>query len=119
VIGKNVFIPLFAAGVIHLIGRVREGMQRFTYDDAIHDSILDDTEPAPKPYSRMVAGAALILGLLACFGVGLLIGSQMQYLAAQMPHLFSRELHLEALLYPPIFVLFVDLVRVFALRVDG
>lgn len=119
VLGKIVIISLFAAGVIHLIGRVREGMQRFTYDDNIHDSILDDSEPAQKPYSRMFAGTALFIGLAVCFGLGLLIGDQVQYLAAQMPHIFSRELHLEALLYPPIFVLFVDLVHVFALRVDA
>lgn len=119
VIGKIVLISLFAAGVIHLIGRVREGMQRFTYDDNIHDSILDDSESPRKPYSRMFAGTALFLGLALCFGLGLLIGDQMQYLAGQMPHIFSRELHLEALLYPPIFVLFVDLVHVFALRVDA
>lgn len=119
VVGKIIFISLFAAGVFHLIGRIRDGLERFTYDENIHDSILDDAEPPKRPYSRTVAATFLVLGLAACFGVGLLIGNYMDWVAAMMPQMFSTKLHFEALLYPPIFVLFVDLVHVFALRVDN
>lgn len=120
ILGKIVFLSLFGAGVIHIIGRIREGMERFTYDDdALHDSILDDREVKHKPYSRVFAAGFLIFGLLVCLSIGLIIGNYVEFVSTQMPETFSRSLQLEALLYPPIFVLIVDLVHVFALRVDG
>lgn len=120
ILGKIILLSLFAAGLIHLIGRLREGLQRFTYDDAdLHDSILDDREVVQKPYSRVFAAGFLIAGILVCIALGLIFSNYVGFIANQMPETFSRNLHPEAFLYPPIFVLFVDLIHVFALRVDG
>src|SRR5690606_14083916 len=120
IIVKIVLISLFAAGVIHLVGRIREGMERFTYDDEeIHESILDDSEVPERRYSRVFAAGFLAVGVLASLGIGLFIGNNVEFISMRMPQYFSETLQLEAIIYPPIFVLFVDLIHTFALRVDG
>jgi hypothetical protein len=120
IIGKIIVITLFVAGVIHLVKRIREAFDKYTYNlNELHDSILDGNEPAVKPYSRLAAGAFLLTGFLVCLGAGVLIGSQIQFVSVTMPFMFSSQLGMEFVFYPPIFVLFVDLVHMFALRVDA
>jgi hypothetical protein len=120
VIGKIILVSLFVAGVIHLYKRLRDGLDRFTYDDAsLHESILDENEPATKPYSRFAAGSFLVAGLLASFTAGLLIGHYFEFISIISPQMFSASLKPEFVFYPPIFVLFVDLMHSVASRVDG
>jgi hypothetical protein len=120
VIGKIILVSLFVAGVIHLYKRLRDGLERFTYDDAsLHESILDDNEPVAKPYSRFAAGSFLVAGLLASFTAGLLIGHYFEFISIISPHMFSTSLKPEFVFYPPIFVLFVDLMHSFASRVEN
>lgn len=119
IIGKIIVVTLFIAGVIHLFKRIREAFERYTYNlNDLHDSILDGNETVAKPYSRVAASAFLLVGFLICLGTGILIGSQIQFVSVTMPSLFSSHLGLEFVFYPPIFVLFVDLMHTFALRVD-
>lgn len=120
VIGKIVFVSLFIAGLIHLWGRIRDGLQRFAYDDSeLHESILDENERKAKPFSRLFAGAFLVAGVAASFGIGLLIGSYADFFPVSMPVLFSHQLKPEFVFYPPIFVLLVDMMHGFALRADS
>ena len=119
IIGKIVVVTLFIVGVIHLIQRLREAFDKYTYKlDDLHDSILDGNEAAIKPYSRLAAMTFLLVGFSLCLGVGILIGSQIEFVSVSMPSLFSSHLGPEFVFYPPIFVLFVDAVHTFALRVD-
>jgi hypothetical protein len=119
IIGKIILITLFIAGVIHLVKRIREAFDKYTYHlDELHDSILDGNEPVIKPYSRLAASTFLLVGFLLCLGTGILIGSQIQFVSVTMPSLFSSHLGPEFVFYPPIFVLFVDAVHMFALKVD-
>lgn len=119
-IGKIIVVTLFVAGVIHLVQRIREAFDKYTYKlDELHDSILDGSEPVAKPYSRFAAGAFLLTGFLACLGLGVLIGTQIDFVSVTMPSMFSSHLGPEFVFYPPIFVLFVDLIHTFALKVDG
>ncbi len=118
-IGKIIVVTLFVAGVIHLIRRIREAFDRYTYHlDDIHDSILDGNEPKPKPYSRLAAGAFLVVGFLGCLGLGVLIGSQIHFASTSLPSLFSAKLGPEFVFYPPIFVLAADLIHALAFRAD-
>ncbi len=120
IIGKIILVSLFVAGVIHLFGRIRDAFDKYTYNqDDLHDSILDENEPVVKPYSRMTAGAFLIIGFLFCLGTGVLIGNYIDFVSISMPSMFSPRLGPEFVFYPPIFVLFVDLMHAFASRVDG
>jgi DnaJ domain len=120
IIGKIILVSLFVAGVIHLFGRIRDALEKYTYhSDELHDSILDGNEPTVKPYSRMAAAAFLVLGFALCLGTGLLIGNYVEFVSITMPSMFSSRLGPEFVFYPPIFVLFVDLMHSFASRVDG
>jgi hypothetical protein len=106
--------------IIHLIGRIRDGFQRYTeFDDQIHDSILDDNERNHERYSRYSAAAVLLVGFLACLGVGSLIGTQIDLASISMPAMFSPNLKPEFIFYPPIMALFVDLMHSFASRFEA
>jgi len=119
VIGKIVIVALFIVGVIHLVRRIREGFERYTeYDDNIHDSILDDNDRRQKPYSQYSVAAMLLIGFLACVGLGFLIGTQIHVAADTLPSMFSRDLSPEFIFYPPIITLFVDMMHSFAARLD-
>ncbi len=75
IIGRIIVISLFIVGIIHIIGRVRDGFERFTQpDDDIHESILDEADRKRKPYSRLATAGLLIGAVLLCTGIGLLIG---------------------------------------------
>src|ERR1035437_8495085 len=111
-IGKIIIISLFIVGVIHLIGRIREGFERYTEeDDDIHDSILDESERKRRPVSRYVAAASLLSGFLICLGLGLVIGTQLDFLTQLMPDALSRTLRPEFIFYPPIVTFFVDMMH--------
>lgn len=119
IIGKIILVSLFIAGVIHLIGRIRDALEKYTYnEDDLHESILDESEPPVKPYTRFTAGAFLVVGVLASFAIGLVIGNYIEFASITVPDMFSRSLKPEFVFYPPIFVLFVDLVHAFALQVE-
>lgn len=120
IIVKILLLTLFLVGVIHLVGRIREGLERYTYyDDEIHESILDDTETAVKPHSRVLAGGFLIVGLLASFVLGIVIGQYSDVSFIPKIQNIAQAFNPEFFFYPPIFVLVVDLMHTFALRVEG
>jgi hypothetical protein len=118
IIGKIIVVSLFIAGVIHLYGRIREGLDRYTYSEALHDSLFDENDLPGKPYSRVYAAGFLILGVGLSFGIGLAIGNYMDFVSVIEPAMFSRTLKLEFVFYPPIFVMFVDIVHAFASQMD-
>jgi hypothetical protein len=120
IIGKIVMLSLFVVGLLHLIKRLRSGFERYTYrDDNIHDSILEEIEPITKPYTRFTAICFLIVGVGVSLGIGLLIGNYLGlFIGATMPSFFSPTLRPEFIFYPPIVVLFVDLMHTFASRFD-
>ncbi len=120
VIGKIAIVSLFIVGVIHLISRIREGFERYTeYDDNIHDSILDDNARKEFRYSQYSVAAGLLIGFLACLGIGFLIGTQVHLAANALPSMFAADLKPEFIFYPPIITLFVDLMHTFASRFEG
>jgi hypothetical protein len=114
--GVIVLGTLFVVGIIHLIGRIREALERYAYRaDEIHDSIIDAEAGTVKPYSRFFAGTFLIAGVAISFIAGLLIGNYAELGAIPWPPLFSNP---EFLLYPPVFVLLVDLMHSIVLRTE-
>ncbi len=118
-IGKIIVITLFIAGVIHLARRIHEAFDRYTYNFSdLHDSIFDESEAVTKPYSRLTAATFLAAGFFICLGLGVFIGSKIDLVSASIPFMFSARLGPEVVLYPPIFVLFVDLIHSFAFRAE-
>jgi curved DNA-binding protein CbpA len=117
--GKIIMISLFVAGVYHLFKRLRDGLEKYTYSENLHDSILDETEPAAKPYTRFKAIAFLLIGVCSSLGIGLLIGYFFSVpIDSTMPSLFSSTLRPEIVFYPPITVLLVDLMHAIISRLD-
>ena len=116
--GVIILGTLFVVGLIHLIGRIREALERYAYrGDEIHDSIMESKDPSVKPYSRFVAGSFIIVGVIASFGLGLLIGNFVDLGTVPKPELFWLS-NPEFLFYPPIFVLLVDMMHSAALRTE-
>jgi hypothetical protein len=114
---RIIVVSFFAVGVIHIVGRVREAFDRFTYNDEdIHESILDETELPSRQYSRYQMTALLVGGIVVCFAVGLTIGYFFQLRSFTEPYLFSAFPQIDVLFYPPIFVLVVDAMHGFVLR---
>ena len=120
IVGRIIIISLFAVGIIHIIGRVRDGFERYTQrDDDIHESILDENERKHKPYSRLASAGILIGSVLLCLGAGLLIGTQLNFAALSMPSMFAENLKPEFILYPPIITFFVDMMHTVASKFEG
>lgn len=110
--GKIILLALFVAGVFHLISRIRAGLERYTYSENLHDSILDENEPERKPFTRLKAITFLLVGFCLSLGIGLLIGYLFSVsIDATMPSLFSAQFRPEIIFYPPIAVLLVDLMH--------
>jgi DnaJ-domain-containing protein 1 len=112
ILGKIILLSLFVVGVIHLFSRLKAAFDRYTYDENIHDSIFEMTEPEQKPYSRFTAMAFIVVGVFLSLGVGLLIGSYLDLIIREMmPSVYSRTFRIEFIFYPPIVVLCVDLMH--------
>lgn len=111
-IGKIILVSLSAAGLIHLFGRLREAFQKYTYTENIHDTILEENAPETRPYSRVTAVAFVVSGFLLSLAAGWLTGNYFSFIIhSSMPTLYSAELKPEIFFYPPIVVLFVDLMH--------
>lgn len=117
---RIIIVSFCIVGIIHIVGRIREAYDRYTYDDDdIHESILDETELPSRRFSRYSLTGMLIVGLLVCFGVGLSLGYLLNLRSITTPYLFSAFPQLDVLIYPPIFVLLVDAMHGFILRAEG
>ncbi|HMT09733.1 MAG TPA: J domain-containing protein [Pyrinomonadaceae bacterium] len=110
VIGKIIIVALFIAGIIHIIGRVKDGFVRYTEED-IHESILDGQERPSRPMSQVGAAGVVIGSILACLGIGSLIGMLVDFPAQVLPSMFSTKFEPEFFLYPPIVTFFVDVMH--------
>jgi curved DNA-binding protein CbpA len=117
--GKVILLSLFIAGVFHLAGRIRAGLDKFTYSENLHDSILEESEPETKPFTRFKAITFLLVGFCASLGLGLSIGYLFSVsIDATMPSLFSAEFRPEIIFSPPIAVLLVDLMHAVASKFE-
>ncbi len=112
IIGEIILISLFIVGVIHFVGRFREIFDRFTYNEnELHDSILDNAEQVEKPFSSLTVILFLLIGSAVSFGVGLLLNHLVGMEGNSSFGMITGTLTPEVILYPPIFVLFVDIMH--------
>lgn len=118
IFGKIILLMLFIVGVLHLLKRLHAGFERYTYSSMnIHDTLLAEIEEDTRPYSRIQAVMFLVVGIAVSLGIGLLISSFFGVVTtAMMPRMFAPSLHLEFVFYPPIVVLFVDIMHSFVSR---
>src|SRR5262249_27008114 len=91
-IGRTIVIALFIVGVIHLIGRLKDAYERYTFDEELlHDPIFDENEPKPRPFSCWTAPFFLVGGAFFFFGFGYLVGLNTDFIAFSMPRCFSTD----------------------------
>jgi len=117
-----VAVSLFVAAVIHIVGRMRDAFDRYTYDDLrLHDSILDETEPPTRMFSRYAMTALVMVGIAASFALGLAVGYGIDHRWMASNYLFKDfpDFLGDALLLPPIFVLMVDALHGLVLRTEA
>jgi DnaJ-like protein len=131
--GRAIMLTLFVAGVWHLIKRLREYFQHYTYKpDAVHYSITQEDESPQRPFTRFSAYAFLIGGYAISLGIGMLIGWQAQDFFSDLTLLFRHHVPASAstgfsptalivsdlVFYPPIAVLIIDTLHHLASRID-
>ena len=131
--GRVILLTLFVAGVWHLIKRLREYFQHYTYKpDAVHYSITQEDESPQRPFTRFSAYAFLIGGYAISLGVGMLIGWKAQGFFSDLTLLFRQHVPASAspgfspttliisdlVFYPPIAVLIIDTIHSIASRID-
>lgn len=132
--GRAILVTLFMTGVWHLIKRLREYFQHYTYKpDDIHYSITQDEKPAAKPFTRLSAYSFLLGGYALSLGIGLFIGWHGQDFFSDLTLLFRHRVPSavtgpyspwvlivsDLLFYPPIAVLIVDTLHAVASRIDA
>lgn len=122
VIGKIIIVALFVMGIIRIVGRVRDGFDRFTQpDDDIHESILDENDRQRKPYSRLAAAAAILAGVFICTGLGMAIGFNSDIGRVLLGSMSSETFtlgSLEFIFYPLIITFLVDLMHSIASHLE-
>jgi hypothetical protein len=131
--GRGILLMLFALGVWHLIKRLREYFQHYTYKpDAVHYSITQEDESPQRPFTRFAGYAFLVVGYAISLGVGMLIGWQAQDFFSDLTLLFRHHVPAsgstgfspaalivsDLVFYPPIAVLIIDTLHGVASRID-
>ena len=121
IVGKVILLSLFLVGLGHLVKRLRTGFERYTYrsenpPDSIFEKAVVENN---KPYTRFAAACFLIVGAGTSLGVGLLVGNLLEsHLTPPLTTFIASSLKPEFVFYPPIVVLFVDLMHSLAARFD-
>ena len=128
-----ILLTLFALGVWHLIKRLREYFQHYTYKpDAVHYSITQEDDSPQRPFTRFSAYAFMIGGYTISLGLGLLIGWKASDFFSDLTLLFRHHVPAaggtgfsptaliisDLVFYPPIAVLIIDTLHSVASRID-
>lgn len=130
--GRAIVLTLFAIGVWHLVKRLREYLQHYTYR---RKSVGNTDEEKPEqPYTRFSAYTFLLVGYGVSIGGGLLLGWHAQEYFDGLSMLFRRgavagqsnlffslstvRLIPDLVVYPPIAVLIVDGLQSVTSRMD-
>ena len=132
-VGRAILVTLFVTGMWHLIRRLREYFQHYTYKPEIHFSITQEEKPESKPFTRLSAYAFLVGGYGVSVGLGLLIGWQAQSFFSDLTMLFRHHasaqpvaglspivlIVADLIFYPPMAVLIIDTLHSLASRIDA
>ena len=132
-VGRAFPVTVFGAGMWHLIRRLREYFQHYTYKPEIHFSITQEEKPESKPFTRLSAYAFLVGGYGVSVGLGLLIGWQAQSFFSDLTMLFRHHasaqpiaglspvvlIIADLMFYPPMAVLIIDTLHSLASKIDA
>jgi hypothetical protein len=118
--GRTVVVALFILGLWHLLLRLREYIERYTYQPPpVEYSITNGVESHDKPFTRFTAFSFLIIGYLISVAAGLFIGAHAEYIIGDLAIFFDHHIRPDLVFYPPIAVLIVDTMHTFASKIDS
>lgn len=118
--GRAVVVALFIVGLWHLLSRLREYLERYTYQPPpVQYSIMNGVEDPEKPFTRFRAYAFLIGGYLVSVAAGLFAGAHAEYFIRDLAFFFDQKIRPDLVFYPPIAVLIVDTMHKFASKIDS
>jgi hypothetical protein len=133
-VGSAILLTLFVIGVWHLVTRLREYLNHYTYrPKPIQDSLMVGEEKPEQPYTRFSDYTFLLVGYIVSVGFGLLIGWHAQEFLNGMSVFFRHVegakpnmlfvsstalLIPDLVVYPPIAVLIVDTMHAVTSRID-
>ncbi len=134
-LGRAIVLTLFVIGVWHLVTRLREYFDHYTYSPkSIRRSILEDGEKPEQPYSRFSAYTFLLVGYGVSVAIGLVIGWHAQDFFSDLTMVFRHKVEVvqsnmlffsstallipDLVVYPPIAVLIVDSMQAVTARID-
>lgn len=119
-LGRTVVVALFIGGLWHLLSRLREYIERYTYQPPpVQYSIMNGVESSEKPFTRFRAFAFLIIGYVISIAAGLFIGAHAEYIIGDLAIFFDQNIRPDLVFYPPIAVLIVDTMHTFASKIDS
>jgi len=134
-LGRAIVLTLFVIGMWHLVTRLREYFEHYTYSPkTIHSSIMQDDEKPEQPFTRFSAFTFLLVGYGISIGIGLLIGWHAQDFFSDLTMLFRHKVGVvqsnmlflsstallipDLVVYPPIVVLLIDSMQAITARID-
>jgi hypothetical protein len=118
--GRTIVVALFVLGLWHLLSRLREYLERYTYQPPpVEYSIMNGVESQDKPFTRSKAFSFLIVGYLISVAAGLLAGAHAEYIIGDLAIFFDQHIRPDLVFYPPIAVLIVDTMHTFASKIDS
>lgn len=118
--GRTVVVTLFVIGLWHLLARLREYIERYTYQPPpVEYSIMNGVESHDKPFTRFRAYTFLVVGSLLCVAAGLFAGAHAEYIIGDLAMFFDQNIRPDLVFYPPIAVLIVDTMHTFASKIDS
>jgi hypothetical protein len=112
-IGQAAVIALALYGLFYLVKNISKVLRRYTYHVPDHlTSVFGEEKPPDKPISRRAGLVFLVCGYVVSIGLGYIAS---KFLPASDQAKFLPGGILSALLYPPIAVLLVGVIRRIAL----
>jgi hypothetical protein len=95
-------------GLLYLVTVIRKGLEHYTYRPEA-PSVTQPTDPPPQPFARGTALTFLAVGYLGSLGAGMVIDAASG--GAFSGGAFPNDAMMGALLFPPILVLVIGLLR--------
>ena len=134
-LGRAIVLTLFVIGVWHLVTRLREYFDHYTYSPkSIRSSIMEDGEKPEQPFSRFSAYTFLLVGYGVSIAIGLVVGWHAQEFFSDLTMLLRHKVEVvqsnmlffsstallipDLVVYPPIAVLIVDSMQAVTARID-
>lgn len=133
--GRAIVLTLFVIGMWHLVTRLREYFDHYTYSpSAIRGSLMQDGEKPEQPFTRFSAFTFLLVGYGVSIAFGLIIGWHAQDFLSDFTMLLRHKVEVvqstihflpstarlipDLVIYPPIAVLIVDSMQAVTARID-